>query len=98
MSIIRNLVRASALLLVVLSSAASANSITMSAPARVNVGDSFDVTIFGDFPNGLLAGGLLFNFDPAIVSVSGIVLEIANVVPTFLQSSGGRVAAVPRAS
>lgn len=84
MSIIRNIiVRASALFLVVLSSAASANTITMSAPASVNVGDSFDVTIFGDFPDGLVAGGGLFNFDPALVSVSGIVLDLAGADPAF---------------
>ena len=89
MSIIRNLARASALFLVVLSTAASANTITMTAPASVNVGDSFDVTIFGDFPDGLVAGGGLFNFDPALVSVNSIVLDLAGADPAFSCPGGG---------
>jgi hypothetical protein len=62
----------------------------MSAPATVNIGDSFDVTIFGDFSSaGLLAGGGLFNFDPALVSVGGIVLNLASADPAFSCPGGG---------
>ena len=81
MSIIRNIVRASALFLV--ASVASANTLSLSGPGSVNVGDSFQLLIEGDFSsNGLLGGGSTFGFDPALVSVTGISL-FGNIDPGF---------------
>lgn len=75
MNIIRNIARASALFLAVAATAASANSVALSGPASVNVGDSFSLTLTGDFSSGgLFGGGLLFGYDPALVSITGITL------------------------
>ena len=56
---------------VALTAGANAATVSIVAPDKVTVGDTFDIQIFGDFDNdGLLAGGLQLLYDSSLLSLS----------------------------
>lgn len=66
-------------LLLALAFAVNANAATVSvvAPAEVMVGDSFEITIVGDFgADGFIAGGVQFFYDPALISIDTFSFDL----------------------
>ena len=62
---------------------ANAATMTITGPADATVGDSFQLQIFGDFSEaGLIAGGITFFWDAALVQLDNITLDLA-AVPDF---------------
>lgn len=54
---------------------AHANSVTLSGPANVLPGSTFQLEVYADFSSaGLIGGGFLLGLDPALVSLDGITI------------------------
>ena len=76
--LMRRLVTFGIMMPAVFSTTVNASSFSLvGAPATVTVGESFEVKVVGSLPfEPLLAGGLIFEFDPNKVSVDDVVNDI----------------------
>lgn len=78
-----------AVALTALATTANAASFSLSAPASVNVGDSFNVTVFGDFTgDNVITYGVDLGFDPALFTVTGSTYDVAFADPGFSCQGG----------